>query len=81
MGLENVVAAFNSIFGFGGFGGGVGYYVALAGIGILLVAGLFVGGVLVARGLRSIGEMEPGEFARFLILSSLILIGLGAILP
>jgi len=81
VGLENVVAAVNSVFGFGGFGGGVGYYLALFGVGILAFAGLVFVGMIVARGIRSIAEMEPGEFARFLVLSALVLIFLGAVLP
>ncbi len=81
MGLENVVQAAHSLLGFGGFGGGVGYYLALFGIGILVFAGLVFMGVLVARGIRSIAEMEPGEFARFLLLSAIVLIVLGAVLP
>ncbi len=81
MGLDDVVAAVESVARLGGFGGDVGYYVALAGVGILVFAGLVFGGVLIARGLRSVAEMEPGEFARFLVFSAFVLLLLGAILP
>ncbi len=81
MGFENIAEALASIKGIGFSAGDVGYYLALAGISILLLAGLFIGGVIVYRGLRSIGEMEPGQFAKFMVISAVVLLFLGALLP
>jgi len=81
MGLEDVIAAASSFKKIGLAGGDVGYYLALAGFTILAVAALFFGTVIVVRGLKSIADMEPGEFLKFLLVSAFILIGLGALLP
>ncbi|MEB3806406.1 MAG: hypothetical protein GSR73_02695 [Desulfurococcales archaeon] len=61
--------------------GNIGYYLAAAGLAILVVAGLFIGGMLVYRGLKNISYMETGEFAKFLLVSAIVLIVLGAIWP
>ena len=81
MGLQDVIAAASSFKEVALAGGGVGYYLAFAGFAILALAAVFFGSVLVVRGLRSIADMEPGEFVRFLLISAFILIALGAILP
>ena len=82
MALQDLTAVLESIKNAIGFSpGDVGYYLAAAGLTILLLAGLFIGGVLVYRGLKTISYMETGEFAKFLLASAVVLLVLGIIWP
>ncbi len=82
MALSDISAVIHSMKHAVGFSAGnIGYYLAAAGLAILLSAALFVTGVLIYRGLKSIGAMDTGEFAKFLVVSAIVLLILGAIWP
>ncbi len=82
MALGDLSAVINTLKESIGFNAGsIGYYLAATGLAILLIAGLFITGLLIYRGLKSIGAMDTGEFAKFLIISAIVLLVLGAIWP
>lgn len=82
MAMQDVASVLHNIRSALGFNAGdIGYYLAAAGLMILVLAALFIGGAIVYRGLKSISYMETGEFARFLIISAIVLLVLGAIWP
>jgi len=82
MGLENVAKAVETITGFLDFGGhGVGFYVAMAGILVFAVFAVAALGLLVYRGFKSIFDMTPSAFLRFILVSAGILVLVGALLP
>lgn len=82
MALQDVATVVENIKNAIGFNAGdIGYYLAAAGLMILVLAAVFVIGAIIYRGLKSISYMETGEFARFLIISAIVLLVLGAIWP
>lgn len=82
MALQDVEAVIHSIKGALGVNAGdIGYYLAAAGLGILLLAGLFIAGAIIYRGLKAVSYMDTGEFAKLLIVSAIVLLVLGSIWP
>ncbi|MGC9210441.1 MAG: hypothetical protein ACP5FT_04170 [Acidilobus sp.] len=83
MTLEALQTAVNQIFGHLQVTGlsGIGYAFIVIGLGLLLGVIIIGGAVLIARGLRALGNLTPGRFVAVLITLAVVLIIAGALFP
>ncbi|ADL18889.1 hypothetical protein ASAC_0482 [Acidilobus saccharovorans 345-15] len=83
MTLEALQYAVNSVFGhFGGLQlSSAGNVLALVGIAMLLAIIVIGGVVLIARGIKAIGNLTPGKFLAVLIGLAVAFIVVGALAP
>ena len=83
MSLQALQAAVNGIFGRlqPASLSGVGYALVVVGIGLLLGVIMIGGAVLIARGVRALGNLTPGRFVAVMIAMAVALIIAGALFP
>ncbi len=60
---------------------GIGYYLALIGLGIFLIFTVGIVALVITRVIKRIADMTPGEFLKTLFILAGILIFLGALIP
>ncbi|MGC9071316.1 MAG: hypothetical protein ACP5HK_01260 [Acidilobus sp.] len=83
MTLEALQAAVSQIFGHLQLSSvsGIAYAFVIIGLGLLLGVIVVGGAVLIARGVKAIGNLTPGRFVAVLITLAIVLIIAGALFP
>ncbi len=83
MSLETLQAAVAGVFGRlqPASLSGVGYALVIIGIGLLLGVITIGGAILIARGVKALGNLTPGRFVAVMIAMAVVLIIAGALFP
>ncbi|ABN70366.1 hypothetical protein Smar_1275 [Staphylothermus marinus F1] len=81
MGLDTLLQAGNAITSFFAGLNGVGAVLVVIGLGILLAIGAGIGLYMLVQLVKQIPRMTPWEFLKFVVISAVVLIVIGIILP
>lgn len=81
MGLDALFQAGNALISFFAGLNGIGTILVVIGLGILLTIGAGIGVYMLIQLIKQIPRMTPWEFLKFIVLSAVILIVIGIILP